>query len=256
MEFTARATLLFKPKTRVDYYFITGTSRGIGKALADELLSRHNVNVTGISRGNVHTAENFTFVPVDFSNPAAVAEFEFPSCSNASRIFLVNNAGMLGDVKPVGELKSENLAQVINVNLTAVMIFTNKFMAAFAKKNIPLVIMNISSGAGKNAIDGWSAYCTSKAGLDMFSRVIAAELAISGKKHIHIFSVAPGIVDTAMQDQIRESTVENFSRAGQFKEYKSTGQLADPRLTAQKLISILDLPEKFPETVFSAKDLV
>jgi benzil reductase ((S)-benzoin forming) len=242
-------------KLRVNYYFITGTSKGIGKSMVDELLTRTDVSITGIGRNNAHASEKFVFVPVDLSDTHAAAEFEFPSCSDAKKICLVNNAGALGDVKPVGELKSTHFGQVINLNLTAVMILTNRFMAAFAKKNVPLVIMNISSGAGRNAIDGWSAYCASKAGLDMFSRVLAEEIAISGKKHIRVFAVAPGIVDTGMQDQIRTSAAEDFSRIAQFRAYKSTGQLADPRLTAKKLISILDLPEKIAETVFSVKDL-
>lgn len=239
----------------MQYYFITGTSRGIGKAIADEALLRSDVSVTGIGRTNAHSGSKLTFVPMDMSNLHAIREFEFPSCSNATAIYLVNNAGTLGEVKHTGSLNSDTIEAVINLNLTAVMILTNKFLSAFSKKNVPLVIMNISSGAGKNPIDGWGAYCASKAGLDMFSRVVAEEIAISGKKHIRIFAVAPGVVDTAMQDQIRTSTADNFSRVEQFLEYKSTGQLADPRLIAQKLMSILDLPEKFPETVFSAKDI-
>ncbi len=241
-------------KLHVNYYFITGTSKGIGKAIVDEILLREHVKVTGIGRKNSHSSPRFVFVPLDLSNTKSAGEFEFPSCSDAKNIYLINNAGALGEVKHVGDFSNQNFEEIINLNLTAVMIITNKFLAAFSKKNVPLVILNISSGAGKNAIDGWSAYCASKAGLDMFSKVLAEELAISGKKHIRVFAVAPGVVDTAMQDQIRTNSVEDFSRIQQFKDYKSTGQLADPRLTAQKLISILDLPEKFADTIFSVKD--
>lgn len=248
----------------MNYYFITGTSKGIGKAMVDEILLRTNVSVTGLGRTNSHSSAHFVFVPIDLSDVNAVNEFEFPACDDAKNIYLVNNAGALGEVKHIGDFDNENFAEIINLNLTAVMILTNKFLAAFSNparmtrsdgKNVPLVILNISSGAGKNAIDGWSVYCASKAGVDMFSRVLAEEIAISGKKHVRVFAIAPGIVDTAMQDQIRANSVEDFSRIEQFKDYKSTGQLADPRLTAQKLLGILDLPEKFAETVFSVKDL-
>ncbi len=239
----------------MNYYFITGTSKGIGKAIADELLQRENTSVIGIGRSNSHSAGNFAFTTLDLSDADAVAGFHFPECTDAEKIVLVNNAGALGEVKKVGEFSNENFKNVININLTSVMMLTNRFLSAFQQKNVPLVVLNISSGAGKNPIDGWSAYCASKAGLDMFSRVLAEELAISGKKHIRVFAVGPGVVDTGMQDQIRTSSIGDFSRIQQFLEYKSTGQLADPRLIAQKLISILDLPEKFTETVFSAKDL-
>lgn len=258
MEFRCCITLfssILQTKNPVNYYFITGTSKGIGKALTDEILLRADVSVTGIGRTNSHSDAKFMFVPMDLANLQAVHEFEFPSCSDATNIYLVNNAGALGEVKHTGATADVNYEAVINLNLTAVMVLTNKFLAAFAKKNVPLVVLNISSGAGKNAIDGWASYCASKAGLDMFSRVVAEELAISGKKHIRIFAAAPGVVDTAMQEQIRTSTGQNFSRVQQFIEYKSTGQLADPRLTAQKLISILDVPGNFADTVFSAKDL-
>jgi benzil reductase ((S)-benzoin forming) len=239
----------------VNYYFITGTSREIGKAIADELLLSNDAQVIGIGRKNVHSANNFSFINLDLSDTGAVARFQFPEMSSADKIVLVNNAGLLGEVKKVGSLTNGNFERVINTNLTAVMMLTNKFLAAFQKKNVPLVVLNISSGAGKNPIDGWSAYCASKSGLDMFSRVLAEELAISGKKHIRVFSVGPGVVDTGMQDQIRMSSMGDFSRIEQFLEYKSTGQLADPRLIAQKLLGILGLPEKFTETVFSVKEV-
>ncbi len=259
MEFAQFGTLYsethIQRRNKVEYYFITGTSKGIGKALAERILERNDVSVTGIARTNSLSATNFRFVPMDLSDVKAAVDFEFPACSDATKIVLVNNAGALGKVKRVGELNSNDIISVLNLNLSSVTALINKFLATFSKKNVPLVILNISSGAGKNAIDGWAAYCASKAGLDMFSKVVAEELAISGKKHIRIFSVAPGVVDTAMQDQIRTSSEADFSRIQQFIEYKSTGQLADPRLIAEKLLSILDRPEKNAETIFSAKDI-
>jgi benzil reductase ((S)-benzoin forming) len=152
-------------------------------------------------------------------------------------------------------LTGEAYKRTYDINLTAPCMLTNQFLGTFSRKKISLVVMNISSGAGKNPIDGWSAYCASKAALDMFSRVVAEELAISDKKHIRIFSVAPGIVDTAMQDHIRTMNVKKFSRVNQFIGYKSAGELADPDVVARKLLSILDLPEKFADTVFSVRDI-
>lgn len=239
----------------MDYYFVTGTSRGIGRALVNAILKKENCHVTGLSRTNSLTHQHFAFVEIDLTDVAAVAAWSFPECEQADRIFLVNNAGAVGHVSKVGGCDNASISRLFNVNLTAPAILMNNFLKAYGEKNVPLVIMNISSGAGKNPIDGWSSYCASKAGLDMFSRVVAEELIIAGKKHIRIFSVAPGIVDTAMQDEIRRASVQDFSRLQQFVDYKITEQLAHPNLTAAKLLGILELPEKFPETVFSAKDL-
>lgn len=240
---------------RMEYYFITGTSRGIGEALAQTILGRKESAVTGIARHNSFAAEDFHFVELDLSDVPAVTAFQFPECKDATKMALVNNAGALGDVDYTGELNDSVYPQVLNVNLITPAILTNKFLAAYSAKKIPLVIINISSGAGKNPVDGWGAYCASKAGLDMFSQVVAEELAISGKKHIRIFAVAPGVVDTAMQTKIRTVKSENFSRIQDFINYKTSGQLADPHLIARKLLSILDSPEKFAETVFSAREI-
>jgi benzil reductase ((S)-benzoin forming) len=239
----------------VNYYFITGTSRGIGKALAEAILEKEEVKVVGLSRTNTLSHSDFRFVEMDLANMDDVNFWKFPDFKSADKIILVNNAGIVGQVKHTGGIDNDAFARLYAINLTAPCILINNFLKTYGQKNVPLVIMNISSGAGKNPIDGWGPYCASKAALDMFSRVVAEELAISGKKHIHIFSVAPGIVDTAMQDEIRRASVEDFSRIQQFTEYKTSGQLLQPDLIARKLISILDLPEKFPETVFSVKDI-
>jgi benzil reductase ((S)-benzoin forming) len=241
---------------RMEYYFITGSSRGIGAALVNALIQRSNSFVFGMARNiTVADAARFQFIPIDLGDQLALDRFNFPDCEDATKIVLVNNAGIIGEVGYAGEIGNDAYRRVYDINLTAPCVLTNKFLAAYAGKKVSLVILNISSGAGKNAIDGWSAYCASKAGLDMFSRTVAEELAISGQNHIRIFAVAPGIVDTAMQDHIRTTNEKNFSRVNQFVEYKSTGQLADPAVVAAKLLSILDLPRKFPDTVFSVKDL-
>lgn len=242
-------------KRNMVYYFITGTSRGIGNSLARLILEDKNARVVGMARTNSIHSNNFTYVEMDLANINSVASWEFPECANAEKIVLVNNAGVVGHVSKVGSVDNFAIDRLFTVNLTSATVLINNFMKAYGEKNIPLVIMNISSGAGKNPIDGWSAYCASKAGLDMFSRVVAEELAISGKKHIKIFSIAPGIVDTAMQDEIRSASSKDFSRIQQFIDYKITEQLAHPDLTAAKLLGILAFPEKFPETVFSVKDI-
>jgi benzil reductase ((S)-benzoin forming) len=113
----------------------------------------------------------------------------------------------------------------------------------------------VSSGAGKNPVDGWSVYCATKAGIDMYTRTLAEELKIDGKKHIFAFAVAPGIVDTAMQDQIRTASSGDFSRVSAFIEYKNTDQLAHPDFVARKYLTILELPEKFKDVVFPVKDI-
>lgn len=237
------------------YYFITGTSRGIGKALAEQLLESEDCCITGIGRTCTITHSRYSHITMDLSDISEVNDFRFPEIEQASEIILINNSGTTGAVRYSGRSSSEEIAQAFNVNLLSVAVMINAFLATYSNRNIPLRILNISSGAAKNPIDGWSSYCASKAGLDMLSRTIAEELKISKMDHVRIFSIAPGIVDTAMQDEIRQSNVRDFSRIQQFVEYKNTDQLASPVLTARLLLSILESPEKYTETVFSVRDL-
>lgn len=237
------------------HYFITGTSRGIGKAIAELVLSNSENQVTGLSRSCTITHERYTHVPIDLSDLSQVNAWSFPVIDNASKIVLINNAGMIGGVHYAGRMEPKDIAAAYQLNLVSPTLLTNAFLRAYGDLPAEQVILNISSGAGKNPIDGWSVYCASKAGLDHFTRTVAAEIKQAGKTQIHLFSVAPGIVDTAMQEEIRSASVADFSRLEQFIDYKKSDQLADTALIARKYLIILESPKKFGEIVFSVKDI-
>jgi len=239
----------------MNHFFITGTSRGIGKAIAEQLLANPENFVTGLSRTSTITHERYTHVEMDLSNIEQVSKFNFPVLEQAKKIALVNNAGAIGEVHYVGKLEDDSIVQAYNINLVAPTILTNSFLNSYASNSAKQIIINVSSGAGKNAIDGWSVYCATKAGLDMFTKVTAEELKIADKKNVFIFAVAPGIVDTAMQDQIRTASTGDFSQVQRFIDYKKSDQLAQPGFVAGKYLSILDVPEKFTDVVFSVKDI-
>ena len=82
----------------MNHYFITGTSRGIGKAIAEQLLSDPENFVTGLSRTSSITHERYTHVEIDLSDLGKVSEFNFPVLEQAKKIALVNNAGAIGKV--------------------------------------------------------------------------------------------------------------------------------------------------------------
>lgn len=232
-------------------FFITGTSKGLGRSLAEALLKDTNNYVYGISRNNSLASDRFKFIQLDLSDISAVKKFQFPEEIQADKVVLVNNAGVLGRVKHIGDADDSSMQEVINTNLLAPMILSNHFIRSY--RDTDSLVINISSGAGKNAIDGWSSYCTSKAGLDMFSRVVDAEQKIIGSK-VKVFSIAPGIVDTEMQHQIRQSDHHDFSRVETFREYYEKGELKQAEEVAIKIIRVIDSPENFSEVVFSVKD--
>jgi len=238
----------------MNYYYITGTSRGIGKAIAELLLKDKENFVVGISRKCTIENKNYRHVTLDLTNLYDVRKFKFENHTDAKRICLINNSGAIGQVKPVGKLSNEQIINDYNLNLIAPSILCNDFIAAYKDVQTEKIIVNVSSGAGKNPIDGWSVYCTSKAGIDLFSKVIDVEQKTIAKFGFRIFSIAPGIVDTQMQTDIRSAEKENFSRLNDFINYKNSGQLVETGLVAEKIFNILAKQKSIPETVISVKD--
>lgn len=238
----------------MNYYYITGTSRGIGRALVEHLLKDPSNKVTGISRSKRNIEHpNYEHVSMDLSNIDEVSRFHFLPHHDAQKIVLINNAGDLGIVKPLGGLTPQAIAYTYNLNLVAPSVLMNTFAHAYQNFQAEKIIVNVSSGAGKYPIDGWSIYCASKAGLDMFSRVVAEERRLH-KHDFRILSIAPGVVDTKMQDSIRQVKKKDFSRIEDFINYKSSGQLSDPKLVAEKFFRILANISSIDETVISVRD--
>lgn len=232
-------------------YYVTGSSSGIGKALVEAMLQREEVKVIGISRRNEIKHPNFEHISLDLSDVGKVERFHFELWPEAEQVVLVNNAGTLGNVGPTGSKDDRVTIKAMNVNLVAPMILTNQFFRSYCTHPAEALVINISSGAGKYPVDGWSSYCSSKAGIDMFSEVTAKEMTQRNcGNHCKIYSIAPGIVDTAMQEQIRNQEEKNFSRVEEFRSYMREGQLASPESVARKLLHVIDDPSEYNETVF------
>lgn len=227
-------------------FFITGSSRGIGKALAEALLAENEKNwVVGLSRTNELEHERFVFIEADISQvSAAFCRQLFAKYQPTDKVVLVNNAGTLGDTAPVGKIDSDKLGRVFMTNITAPAVLMNEFVHTYEGGTALPLILNISSGAGKYPVDGWFSYCSSKAALDMLSEVAALEAEKKGSK-LKVFSVAPGVVDTAMQAEIRTKSEEKFSRVKDFVRMKEEGSLARPEEVARKLMELVQSPEKF-----------
>ncbi len=245
----------------MNYYYITGTSRGIGKAFAEHLLENPSNHVIGISRHSTIKHPNYKHAYLDLTDVHAIAEFKFELHANAKKVYLINNAGVLGFIKPIGKLDASTIIKNYTVNLIAPSVLTNAFIECYDSTDAEKVIVNVSSGAGKSPIDGWAVYCASKAGIDMFSRVVDAEQKIRAKKPLesihkgfHIFSIAPGVVNTGMQEEIRAAQKEDFSRLEDFIGYKVNNQLADPDFVSKKYINILADINAIKDVLSSIKD--
>lgn len=238
----------------MNYFFVTGSSKGLGKAISDQLLQDVNNFVFGYSRSNTINHKQYYHKLIDFSNLEAVQKLQFPELKDAKKLILINNAGSVGEIKHVGNLSSQKIIECYNINLIVPTIITNEFLKTYQKTNVEILIVNISSGAGQSAIDGWSVYCATKAGVDMFSRVIQEEANIN-KTNIKVLSIAPGIIDTDMQKDIRNADEGNFSNVARFLEYKKNGDLSSAKEAAKKVLQFINDPTLSQHVVCSVRDL-
>lgn len=226
--------------SRIEVVIITGASKGIGLALLTQLEEKGKI-VIGVARTTRVEAKHF--VSVDLAEteklPGIIAEIIDHYGEQATSFTLINNAGTVEPIGVMGAVHSGDIANAMAINLTAPMILSNAFISELAGFHGPKTIVNISSGAGRKAYEGWGVYCTTKAGLDHFSRVVAAEQAPEAYP-VNIVAIAPGIIDTDMQQTIRSSDEAAFPLLDRFLEYKEQGALSSPEETARKLIDFME----------------
>lgn len=229
------------------YFFVTGSSKGIGLALVKAILDNEENWVIGLSRNNDLLHERFRHISIDLADVNRLkiqVDAIFDVDEEPSRVVLINNAGTLGEVGYLGELASEAIPDIYNLNLIAPAILINAFIKKFGDKSTEALVLNISSGAGSYPVDGWSGYCATKAALNMLSQVIEKEQGIRGRG-VKIYSLAPGIVDTDMQEKIRSSNEWQFSGVDKFKKYKDNAELDTSERVADKIMKLLEHPERF-----------
>ncbi len=247
-------------------YIITGASRGIGHALAAALLSEGH-HLICISRSGMEDLRqvmtqnqgSIRIVHADLSDLQEASEL-IPSIltdihpQDFSELNLINNAAMLEPVAACGTGDDTMTLAHMRINLLAPMILTSSLIRITKDWTIPRTGLNISSGAGSSPYYGWSAYCTSKSGLDMFTRCVGLE-----QQHtphgLRILSVAPGVVDTQLQQIIRNADPAHFPDRERFIRLKEKGTLRQPSEVAADLIRILERTNLPNGSVLDLRDL-
>src|SRR3989338_8714994 len=142
---------------------------------------------------------------------------------------------MLGTVKRLSDQDSPDINQVMALNVVAPALLMNKLARVCGDHSMALTVVNISSGAAKRAIPSWAAYCTSKAALEMLSETFYLEEQEKGRT-TKVYCVAPGVVDTPMQAQIRSVDQADFAASATFHQYYENGELISPEMVAQNWI--------------------
>ncbi|HSI67405.1 MAG TPA: SDR family NAD(P)-dependent oxidoreductase [Planococcus sp. (in: firmicutes)] len=222
----------------MEAFIVTGASKGIGSALCHQLHEQGKL-VIGISRSVPENWQGTTLLPYDLSQSEGIPELMEQAIAlipeQYDSVTLINNAGTIEPIGLVENNDPQKIISSIGLNLTAPMLLSTAFIQQLKGFNGEKRIINISSGAGRKAYKGWSSYCAGKAGLDHFTVCLDEE-----NDGVKAVSVAPGIIDTGMQERIRESDEEDFPLLDQFKEFKASGMLSSPEETASKLIQLIN----------------
>lgn len=222
---------------------LTGHTRGLGAAIAEELLAR-KIPVLGLARTlNDDLAQRYRRtldqVELDLADAAGLAQWLlgnelFRFVSGSAGVLLINNAGVLQPVGPIETQTPAAIARAVALNVAAPLMLASAVVAATPHIS-DRRILHVSSGAARTAYPGWSIYCATKAALDQHARAVA----LDHTPGLSICSLAPGVIDTAMQAEIRATPEERFPLRARFDALKCDGALATPEDSARRLVDYL-----------------
>lgn len=240
-------------------YILTGASRGMGLAMAQQLLQpghtllcmARTVN-DALSTQAIQAGCTLVQWSLDLANSreaaTMLAEWLGRPYVHGAGATLINNAGVIPRIAPLSEIAPADLAQALRVDLEAPMALSAAFLHATESWQVPRRILNISSGLGRRPMASQAPYCAAKAGMDHFTRCLALEEAL--KPHgARVCSLAPGVIDTDMQVQLRGADEADFPDRSRFEQLQREGQLTSPEEAAARILAYLASPDFGSEPV-------
>ncbi len=240
---------------------LTGASRGLGRALAVQLLDRGH-RVLAISRRapdlpvpdgvlfEAWQADLVDAAPLAGQLGAWLQGFDAGQVASAT---LIHNAGLFSRLAPLSAGDTGELAQALRVGLEAPLLLTAAFLRATEDWTAPRKVLMVSSGLARRALAGSASYCAAKAGMDHLARAVALEEAAK-PRGARIVSLAPGVIDTDMQRQLRGADGALFPERERFAAMHAKGQLDSPQAAATKLLAYLDRDDFGSNPVADVRD--
>lgn len=212
---------------------VTGASRGLGAGLAAAFAAAgFRLGLCARSAPVPPPGSAVVATAADVTDAAAVESFAAEVHDRLGPIALwVNNAGVLGPVRPLRDADPVEVATNLEVNVLGVVHGTQAFLRH--RSDHDPVLVNISSGAATAPYAGWGAYCTAKAAVEQLTAVVAVE-----EPGIRAYAVAPGVVDTDMQAEIRATPPERFPAVGRFHQLAADDAFNSPTWVADRLLEL------------------
>jgi NAD(P)-dependent dehydrogenase (short-subunit alcohol dehydrogenase family) len=236
---------------------ITGASRGMGLAMAEQRLDAGHRLLCISRQANTALASRASpsgTAPQQWTQDLSKTEEAAGRLGawlgglnrdDVASVTLINIAGVLPKIAP--------LALALRVDLEAPMLLTGAFLQATRAWACPRKVLNISSGLGRRAMASQAAYCGAKAGMDLFTHCVALEEA-ARRNGARVCSLAPGVIDTDMQVQLRGADSASFPDIGNFVGMKDKGMLSSPHDAATRVLAYLDRPDFGSKPVADVRD--
>ena len=231
-------------------FILTGASRGMGLAMAEQLLSAEHVLLCISRHANPALQVRATAAGCqltqwshDLADSASTAKalttwLGSLTPANWRTATLINNAGVIPPIAPLRDSDPEALVQALRVGLEAPMALSAAFLHATSQWPAQRKVLNISSGLGRRAMASQAAYCAAKAGMDHFTRCLALDEA-NQPRGAQVCSLAPGVIDTDMQIQLRSADPEAFPDQVNFQQLKDSANLSTPHDAAARVLAYL-----------------
>ncbi len=215
--------------------FVSGASSGIGLALV-ESVPWSPARVFDLSRrgapGTLHVKADLAD-PASWLEAAAVFEREIHGYAG-ERVVFVHSAGTLEPMGFAGEVDASAYTRQVLLDSAAPQVLGDAFLRAARGTEAPCQLVMISSGAARSVYQGWSAYGAGKAGMDQWVRTTGAEQERRGGR-CRVLAVAPGVIATDMQRQIRSMSEVDFPEVEHFRTLEAEGVLRAPADAARDL---------------------
>jgi benzil reductase ((S)-benzoin forming) len=245
-------------------FIITGASRGMGLAIAQQLLIEGHELLCISRQLNEELASSAArgSVPLtqwqgDLVDAAVIAtrlRGWLQARHTADSATLINNAGVIPAIAPLSQVSAGGITRALRVGVEAPMLLAGAFLQETALWRVPKKVLNISSGLGRRAMASQAAYCAAKAAMDHFTRCLALEEA--HKAHgAKVCSLAPGVIDTDMQVQLRSADQAQFPDKAAFTDMKDKGVLISPQEAADRVVAYLQRADFGSNPVADVRDI-